>query len=506
MQLPEKIPTAIRVLGQFNISPDRVVPFYYRLFLRLSPDTPPPLWGASKGYWDFAALLTALFWGGLATLILGYLTWQDIQNGESKYSGSWLLWQFVVWAVAGIFGWADACEKRRSAAREATVLGLPSWEQFHAQWRPSLENLRNRTEPVHYWLRSLWSDALVLRMGTLGMLSFVAVAYFIPAKAGSYGEGIAMAYVAMAVMGFSRTHKRKVLPKGTVAGERAAGWRCANGFWIGSVLAAVTWESGINQLVGYQPGYNTLFYAFAAFAFHASEAFSFYQQKGLALRAERAEQSRQLAEVRLQMLKSQIEPHFIFNTLAHLKALIKSNPAVAESMADELSDFLRASLKSLREDQLTVAQDFELVRAYLALARLRMGDRLQVELNLAPEVGQLPVPPLMLQTLVENAVQHGIEPKAGPGRITVSARLNPTGPMPYLELEVADDGAGFMKGGTSDHSSTGGSGLGLVNIRERLGSAFGSDATLTLRANNPNGVVATLRLPIAKSTATSILP
>ena len=190
------------------------------------------------------------------------------------------------------------------------------------------------------------------------------------------------------------------------------------------------------------------------------------------------------------MLKNQIEPHFIFNTLAHLKALIRVDAVAAESMADELSDFLRASLQSLREDRMTVAQDFELVRAYLALASLRMGTRLNVDLQMEPATAHLPVPPLMLQTLVENAIQHGLEPKVGPGQIGVSARLDASGPTHRLVLVVSDDGVGFGQ------AKNGGSGLGLVNIRERLATAYGSAAQLSLSANTPQGVVATLSLPI----------
>jgi hypothetical protein len=490
MQLPAKVQTAIQVLGQFDMPPDRVAPFAYRQFLRFRPDTPPPLWGASRGYWDFQALLTALAWGTVVMLVVGYLAWQEnVADAPGRWSLAFV-WQGVIWTVAGIFGWADACEKRRGAAREAAVLGLPEWAHFHAAWRPSLENLRHRTEPVHYWLRSLWNDTLVDRAGVLGLLSFAGVAMLIPAKAGSYGEGIAMAYVALTAIGLARTHQRKPLPLGTLGGERAVGWRCANGFWIGSVLAATVWEAGASQLLGYPPGYNTIYFALAALMLHASEWYGFGQQKSLALRAERAEQSRQLAEVRLQMLKNQIEPHFIFNTLAHLKALIKSDPLTAENMADELSDFLRASLRSLREERVTVVQDFELVRAYLALASLRMGQRLHVDLQLEGEAGKLLIPPLILQTLVENAIEHGIEPKAGDGHIRVCASIDRSGAVPQLALQVQDDGVGFGETAPS------GSGIGLANIRERLATAHGAGAKLTLTANTPQGVIATLLLPI----------
>lgn len=490
MQLPDKVQTAIQVLGQFDMSPARVAPLGYRQFLRFRPDTPPPLWGASVGYWDFHAMLTAMFWGTAVMLVVGGLAWREnMANAPGRWSLVFV-WQGVIWTLAGIFGWADACQKRRDAALQAAVLGLPDWERFHAQWRPSLENLRQRTEPAHYWLRSLWNDPLVNRACVVGLLSFAGVALLLPANAGSYGEGISIAYVALSAIGFARTYLGKPLPLGTLGGERAAAWRCANGFWISSVLAAVVWEAGARQLLGQAVGHNTIYFAVAAFTLHASEWSGFKQHKDLALRAERAEQNRQLAEVRLQMLKNQIEPHFIFNTLAHLKVLIKSDPLTAESMADELSDFLRASLKSLRAERMTVAQDFELVRAYLALASLRMGARLHVDMKLDPELAHLLIPPLMLQTLVENAIEHGIEPKAGEGHILVCAAIDHSGALPMLAIQVQDDGVGFNENLSS------GSGIGLANIRQRLAAADGAGAKLTLRANTPQGVIATLLLPI----------
>ncbi|MBK6295214.1 MAG: histidine kinase [Rhodoferax sp.] len=489
MQLPDKVQTAAQVLQQFDMRPERVAPFHTDSSCAFARGTPPPLWGASTGYWDFHAWLTECP-GALSVMAVGYMAWRE---HAADAPGRWtlaFLWQAVIWTAAGIFGWADACEKRRSAAREAAVLELPSWEHFHAGWRPSLQNLRHRTEPYHYWLRSLWNDALVHRAGAFGLLSFVGVVILSSTKAGSYGEGIAIAYVALTVVGFTRTHRRKPLPAGTFGGEHAVGWRVANGFWIGSVVAATVWEAGVGQLLGYPPGYNTVYFALAAAAIHVSEWISFAQQRDLALRVERAEQNRQLAEVRLQVLKSQIEPHFIFNTLAHLKTLIKTNPLSAEDMADELSDFLRASLKALREERVTVAQEFELVRAYLALAGLRMGQRLHIELELQSEAAKQPIPPLIVHTLVENAIKHGIEPKVGDGSIRVHARIDDSGSSPVLAIQVKDDDVGFGE------NQSCGTGLGLANIRERLASAYGTAASLTLAANTPAGVIATLRLPV----------
>ncbi|OYT91815.1 MAG: hypothetical protein CFE43_11185 [Burkholderiales bacterium PBB3] len=487
MQLPDKVQTAIHTLGQYDVPPSSVAPFWYRQFLRIRPQTPPPLWGASKGYWDFLALATALMWGSLVTAVVGYMTWVGDPNDDPGRWGLWFLWQGLIWGGAGFVAWADSAEKRTAASRDGAILSLPAWEFFSPAWRPSLDNLRKRALPSYFWLRALWTSNIAKQAAVVGAVAFAVVAWVFPQKAGSYGEVTALVYNVTCMIGVLRTAKRKPVP------EQSLSWHCSQGFWMGSVLASVGWEAGIGQLLGQVPDHQTLYYAAGAFAFHASEWWSFNQQKDLALRAERAEQSRQLAEVRLQMLKNQIEPHFIFNTLAHLKALIRIDPVVAESMADELSDFLRASLQSLREDRMTVAQDIELVRAYLALASLRMGARLTVDLQMEPATAHLQVPPLMLQTLVENAIQHGIEPKLGPGHIRVSARLDSGGPTPRLVLEVADDGVGFGQ------AKTGGSGLGLVNIRERLATAFGTQAQLTLSANTPQGVIATLSLPASTS-------
>ena len=467
--------------------PSSVAPFWYRQFLRFQPQTPPPMWGASEGYWNFLGLVTALMWGSLATAVVAYMTWMGSQAGDPSRWGLWLLWQGLIWGSAGFVAGANAAEKRSAAAREGAVLSLPAWDLFSPAWRPSLDNLRKRSQPSYFWLRTLWTSTLTKKAAVAGAIAFAGVAWVFPQKAGSYGEVTAMVYMITCLTGVLRSAKRKPVP------EQSVSWHCSQGFWMGSVVASALWHVAVAPALGLPVGKATLGFTIGAVLLHASEWFSFYQQKDLAMRAERAEQSRQLAEVRLQMLKNQIEPHFIFNTLAHLKALIQSDPVVAENMADELSDFLRASLQSLREDRMTVAQDFELVRAYLALASLRMGARLTVDLQMEPATAHLSVPPLMLQTLVENAIQHGMEPKVGPGHIRVSARLDSGGPTPRLVLEVADDGVGFGQ------AKTGGSGLGLVNIRERLATAFGTQAQLTLSANTPQGVIATLSLPVSTS-------
>jgi hypothetical protein len=483
MQLPDKVQTAIHAMAQYDMPIATVAPFWYRQYLRFKPETPPPLWGASQGYWLFWALINAFFWGTIATVAISWKVWNDHQNGAGIQWNLWLLGQFAIWSAAGVLAWLTVAEKRATAAREKALLGLPGWALFTANWRPSLPTLQKRVPSSYYWLRTLWSSWITKQAALGGAASFALVAWVLPAEAGTVGQVFSTVYL---IFCFIHLNPSRDVPDSTRTGLY---W--AEGLGMGYLLAAVCWEAGINQLAGQSPRNSGIFlFAAITLAVHLFEWFSYNRQKEMAQQVERAEQSRQLAEVRLQMLKNQIEPHFIFNTLAHLKALIQSDPVVAERMADELSDFLRASLQSLREDCMTVAQDFELVRAYLALASLRMGARLKVDLNLEPATAHLLVPPLMLQTLVENAIQHGIEPKEGPGCIRVSARLDSTGSAPQLVLEVADDGVGFGQ------ANTGGSGLGLVNIRERLATAFGNNAALKLSANAPQGVIATLTLPV----------
>jgi LytS/YehU family sensor histidine kinase len=202
----------------------------------------------------------------------------------------------------------------------------------------------------------------------------------------------------------------------------------------------------------------------------------------------RAQAQRREAELRLSVLAAQVEPHFLFNTLAGVRSAMATDPARASEMIDCLVDYLRASIPRLRSSggsEATLGGQLEIVRAYLGLMAARMP-RLQWAVEAAPELLALPCPPLMLISLAENAVKHGVEPKIGPARVDVRARRDERG---ALEVTVADDGAGFGASAT-------GSGLGLVNIRERLQQMFQDRASLQLKARPEGGVVATLQLPL----------
>lgn len=201
----------------------------------------------------------------------------------------------------------------------------------------------------------------------------------------------------------------------------------------------------------------------------------------------RAQAQRREAEMRLSVLAAQVEPHFLFNTLAGVRSAIATDPARASEMIDRLTDYLRAAIPRLRSDggaEATLGSQVEIVRAYLGLMRARMP-RLDFAIDLPANLKALPFPPLMLISLAENAVKHGVEPKIGPARIEVAARRLDDG---RLQVTVADDGAGFGSG-------TAGSGLGLANIRERLAQMYGERASLELRARPEGGVAASLTLP-----------
>jgi signal transduction histidine kinase len=195
---------------------------------------------------------------------------------------------------------------------------------------------------------------------------------------------------------------------------------------------------------------------------------------------------RQAAQARLALLQAQIEPHFLFNTLANLHALIGAEPARAQAMLSHLNDFLRASLSAARKDRCTLAEEFALLRDYLELLSIRMGARLAFRLDLPPELAQVQVPPMLLQPLVENAVKHGIEPKVEGGEVTVVARRE----SDRIVLQVADTGMGFAAAATS------GTNVGLAHLRERLAAVYGAAASFGIAENARGGVSATLDLPL----------
>ena len=208
---------------------------------------------------------------------------------------------------------------------------------------------------------------------------------------------------------------------------------------------------------------------------------------GAALQAtelRRIQLERQAATARLAALRVQIEPHFLFNTLATVRRLHQTEPAQGARLLEHFVNYLRSTQPGFRMQASTLDQEIELARAYLGVVTARMSGRLQVNFDVSEELAQLPFPPLTITTLVENAVKHGIAPLPAGGTITVSVRAV----AGALEAVVADTGAGF--------TASSGSGIGLANIRARLHALYGAGGTLQLRANLPRGVRAAIRVPM----------
>ncbi|MBK9520711.1 MAG: histidine kinase [Rhodocyclaceae bacterium] len=196
---------------------------------------------------------------------------------------------------------------------------------------------------------------------------------------------------------------------------------------------------------------------------------------------------RQLTEARLQALQAQVEPHFLYNTLANVQALIETDPAAANTMVGHLIDYLRAALPKMRENISTVAQEVELASAYLNILKMRMGERLEFSIDIGDQSGTRAMPPLMLPSLVENAIKHGLEPVREGGRIDIRAYIDGN----RLIVTVTDNGRGMRL------VNAGSDGVGLSNIRERLSALYGEAASLELQDNTPRGVVARISVPLA---------
>jgi hypothetical protein len=204
--------------------------------------------------------------------------------------------------------------------------------------------------------------------------------------------------------------------------------------------------------------------------------------------SQRTATDKELAEARLGLLHAQVEPHFLYNTLASAQLLTRQDPERAERMLGHLIEFLRRSLPRGGGAEGSLGDELDRSLAYLEILRIRMGERLQVQVDVDPALRALPVPPMMLQTLVENAIKHGLEPKPGGGTVWLRARRQEQ----RLLLTVADDGLGLRDAGTAGT----GTGIGLRNVRERLRLLHGERAGLQVVANFPGGVAATLDLPL----------
>ena len=204
---------------------------------------------------------------------------------------------------------------------------------------------------------------------------------------------------------------------------------------------------------------------------------------------------RQVVEARMAAMQAQVEPHFLFNTLASIDHLIETDPPRASQMQKNLIALLRASMPTMREANANgavrdLSRELAVIRPYLEILKVRMEERLQTEIDVPEGLMSAEFPPMMIQGLVENAIKHGLEPKAEGGKLTVKAEIV----HGKLAVTVADTGLGFGRAATS------GTGVGLANIRERLQLLHGSKASVTVTENQPTGTVVTITVPYRSRT------
>jgi len=202
---------------------------------------------------------------------------------------------------------------------------------------------------------------------------------------------------------------------------------------------------------------------------------------------ERESMQRQLSEAKMQMMQAQVEPHFLFNTLASVEHLIETDPPRASAMQRSLIKYLRAVLPQMRDNALitNLGREADMVVAYLNLLKMRMEERLTVDFDIPDGLRTAAFPPMMLQSMVENAIKHGLEAKPEGGTLKVRADVAHN----KLRVIVTDNGLGFGA------VPSDGTGLGLMTIRERLKLLHGDQGQLLIAANSPSGVIATIEVP-----------
>lgn len=303
-----------------------------------------------------------------------------------------------------------------------------------------------------------WLDHLVDQL-IVGACIFVAVALasLLPMRTAVKTHGCVLASIALgAVVGEALLMLRLPLPQGVSAAA--------------VLFAKATRWTAIGALA----------YAFFVFRRQAEQAAAELHRSEL----QRVQIDLQMTQARLQSLRAYIEPHFLFNTLANVHRLYRTEPERGRAMLANFIAYVRAVLPQMRHDRTTLRQDVELARAYLGVLQVRMGARLQVHFDVPDDLAALPFPPLALSTLTENAIKHGLNPLPEGGAIEITARLAGG----QLTVGVADTGAGLH--------SEGGTGGGLANLRARLAALYGDAARLELEANVPRGIRATISVPV----------
>lgn len=322
-----------------------------------------------------------------------------------------------------------------------------------------------------------WVEALriaVLDMYSWGLVAIAAfwVATRFPLVAGRWTRLIPL-HLAIAL---------------AVIGARFLGAN-AMAVWMGWIPSM----PGVTLLIQLLP-FNLVLYLGMLGAGYAVDHYWRYRDRALEasrLAAASAALRTQLAESRLHALKMQLQPHFLFNTLNAISSLVREDPERAQGMIAHLGDLLRTSLERGDQQEVTVKEEIELLQPYLEIEKARFGERLTVELDVDPAVLDRPIPHLLLQPLVENAMKHGIGQRSGPGRLEISVSSEGD----YTRVRVADDGVGFG----SRHADGSAKPVGLANIRERLQRLYGAEHEFQAGPRSGGGAEILILLPAGAS-------
>lgn len=228
-------------------------------------------------------------------------------------------------------------------------------------------------------------------------------------------------------------------------------------------------------------GYNLPIYAGLVLAWHAMTYYAELRDR----QVKAMELESLLHQAQLQTLRSQLNPHFLFNTLHSIAELVHENPALAEQLILRLGELLRQVLRSSTEQEVALVEELDFIRGYVEIEQMRLGERLQVKWEIAPEALQVKVPSLILQPLIENAILHGVAATAGSGVLAIRASCDDQ----YLHLQVRDTGPGLPQGSKAH------TGIGLSNTQARLHRLYGSGQRFELL--NDNGLVVNIQIPLA---------
>jgi two-component sensor histidine kinase len=366
-----------------------------------------------------------------------------------------------------------------------------------ASWRSWLSQDNTRVGP--YWLQLLWtllfSMAVAVGFTIVGALAFGSRGGTLSASLGTwlgwYGKNLVVSLcVGFAIHGlfelFGWWLGRPFL-------RRLKGWGATLYFASVPMLGlAIGWPLGIYLAFGEMPswlfgGKNINWMVSIGLALLISLSFHFY----FTAKAKQIEAEKRASEAQLRLLQAQMEPHFLFNTLANVQSLIDHEPQLAKQMLESFTDYLRATLEQLRREDSTVAQELALAESYLRLLATRMDERLRFTVQADERARSAVLPTLLLQPLVENAIHHGLEPQVAGGTVQLSARLQGQA----LVLEVRDDGAGPQaQPRRASTARAAGAGVALDNLRERLQQRYGNRARFELTALSP-GTLARITLP-----------